>query len=308
MLQEIGAARAALARLDRSLSVATEHRVATDIGRRGGGTAGNEVLVEWYLLKRQLAITASDAAGAAFWLDTAVAAGPDIELDPLRHPEEERDVFSRRRHRLRERAPATLLVATTPSAADVWIDGVRRCPSPCSIALVPGRHLGLVSSPAHAPAAFTANLDAGATESRRLGLSAAYAAATPGAIAAMLSNPSRRAEGASALEPLARFLDVTHVVALFPEGDKVRILVAPPAAGRSRIGPLAAPDALSFAVMDQLVPTDTSAPAAPASAAWYARPTPWIIGAAIIVGVVAGALVYDASRTPSTGTLTVGSR
>jgi hypothetical protein len=303
LLQAVGTARAALTRLDRAFAMATARRIGAEITRRGGGAAGSDVLVEWYLLKRQLALTASDAKGAAGWLDAAVAAGPDVELDPLRHPEEETDRFSRTRQKLREEPPANLSVATTPPAADVWVDGVHRCSSPCSAELVPGRHLVLISSPAHTPASFEIDLGPGTAASRQIGLSAAYAAATPRAIASMLSNPSRRAEGAAALEPMARFLDVAHVIALVPEGDKYRVIVSPPASGRSRVGPLAAPDDLSFAVMDQLAPTDAPG----AGSAWYAKPTTWIIGVAIVAAVVGGALLYDASRPPATGTLTVGS-
>jgi hypothetical protein len=307
MLQAIGTARAALTRLDRAFAMNAERRIGIEVARRGGGAAGSEVLVEWYLLKRQLSLTASDVKGAARWLDAAIAAGPDIEIDPLRHPDDERDQYFRRRQKLRQEVPAKLAVATTPAAADVWVDGMRRCESPCSVALVPGPHMLLVSSPAHTPAALEVTLGPGTTAARQLGLSAAYAAATPRAIASMISNPSRRAEGASALEPMARFLDVEHVVALVPEGDKVRVLVSPPAAGRSRIGPLASADDLCFAVMDQLGTTDAAAPATAGGSAWYAKPTTWIIGAAIVAGVVGGALIYDASRPSATGTLTVGS-
>jgi hypothetical protein len=302
--QAIGTARAALARLDRAFAVATARRVGAEITRRGGGAAGSRVLVEWYLLEGQLASAASDAKGSAGWLDTAVAAGPNVELDPLNHPEDERDLFDRRRAKLREQAPATLSVSTVPPAADVWVDGVHRCTSPCSVERLAGHHLAFVSSPAHAPASFAFEVAAGATTSRRIALSAAYAGAPPDAIASMLASPSRRAEGASALEPMARFLDVTHVVALFPEEGKLRVLVSPPAAGRSPIGPLTDEDGLSFAVADQLSPV---APATANGPAWYAKPTAWIVGAAILAGVVGGFLIYDASRPPATGTLTVGS-
>jgi hypothetical protein len=304
ILQAIGTARAALTRLDRGFAAAAARRIGAEITRRGGGAAGSEVLVEWFLFKRQLALTAADAKGSAVWLDTAVAAGPDIEIDPIHHPEEERDLFARRRQKLREQPPATLAVQTAPPSADVWVDGVRRCSSPCSVELIAGHHLALVTSPAHAPASFDADLAPGATVSRQIGLSAAYAGATPRAIASMLASPSRRVEGSAALEPMARFLDVAHVVALVPEGDKIRILVAPPAAGRARFGPLATTESLSFAVQDQLTPSETSAPVA---AAWYAKPSTWLIGAAIVAGVVGGVLLYGASRQPTTGTLTVGS-
>jgi PEGA domain len=304
MAQTIGTARAALARLDRAFAVATARRLGAEITRHGGGAAGNDVLVEWYLLERQLSLAASDAKGSAEWLDAAVAAGPNVALDPLRHPDDERDVFARRRTELRGQAPAALSVSTVPPSADVWVDGVHRCASPCSVELVAGHHLALVSSAAHAPASFAVDVAPGTVTSRQIALSAAYAGAPPDAIASMLASPSRRAEGASALEPMARFLDVTHIVALFPEGDKLRVLVAPPAAGRSPIGPLTNEDGLSFAVADQLSPVE---PARASGSAWYAKPATWIVGAAIIAGAVGGFLIYDASRPPGTGTLTVGS-
>ena len=304
-IQAIGMARAALARLDRAFALSTARRVRGDLVRRGGGAAGSEVLVEWCLLERQLALAASDPRGASGWLDAAVAVGPDVELDPLRHPDEERDLFLRRRKKLRSEVAATLSVATTPASADVWVDGVRRCSSPCSVALVAGRHLVLVSSPAHAPAVFDAEIGPGASVSRQLGLTAAYAGASARSVSSILADPSRRAEGASALEPMARFLDVEHVVALVPDRDEVRILVAPPAAGRSRTGPAVPADSLSGAVLEQLRPLET--PPARGATAWYAKPGTWLAGAAVVAVVVGGALIYGASRPPTTGSLTVSS-
>ena len=104
-------------------------------------------------------ITASDATRAKAWLYAAAAVGSSLELDPLSHPEDERDVFARARAVLHNEAPGTLSVATTPAAAEVWVDGVRRCASPCSVTLVPGRHFVRATSPAHAPAAAQVDLD-----------------------------------------------------------------------------------------------------------------------------------------------------
>jgi hypothetical protein len=278
------------------------HRIGNDLARFGGGAGGAEVLVEWGLLERQIALTASDAAGARAWLDAAVAFGPSLELDALSHPEDERDAFARRRTALQSEAPATLSITTTPAAAEVWVDGVRRCASPCSVTLVPGRHLVRASSPAHAPGVVDVDLAAGTAASRRLGLTAAYSGASVHAIESMMADPSRRNEGASALEPMARFLDVDHVVAIVPEGDKTRLILAPPAAGRPRLGPaVAAPD-LSAATTEQLRPI---APPAQESKPWYAKPTAWIVGGGIVAGIVAGVLIYRSSTSTPTGTLTV---
>jgi hypothetical protein len=233
-----------------------------------------------------------------------VVFGPSLELDPLNHPEEERDAFARRRAALNGQPPGTLTVETTPTAAEVWVDGVQRCASPCSVKLLPGRHVVRASSPAHAPAVAQVDLAAGTTVSRRLGLSAAYSGASMRAIESMIGDPSRRAEGVSALEPMARFLDVDHVVAIVPEGDKTRLLFAPPAAGRPRLGPAVLPSNLSAATAEQLRPI---APTAAEGKPWYGKPTTWLIGGGIVAGMVAGFLIYQSSSPPATGTLTIES-
>ncbi|MET0594334.1 MAG: PEGA domain-containing protein [Polyangiaceae bacterium] len=300
----IRAARSALTRLDRSFASSMARRIGNEIARFGGGAGGGEVLVEWSLLERQLALTGSDAARARAWLDAAVAFAPSLELDPLNHPEDERDQFARRRAALPNEAPATLSVETTPAAAEVWIDGVRRCASPCSVKLPAGRHFVRASSPAHAPAMADVEIAAGASAARRLGLSAAYSGASLRAIESMIADPSRRPEGASALEPMARFLDVDHVVALVPEGGATRLFFAPPAAGRPRVGPAVPAANLSATVAEELRPI---APAPSETRPWYAKSTTWLVGGGIVAGIVAGVLIYQATTPTPTGTLTVTS-
>ena len=141
--------------------------------------------------------------------------------------------------------------------------------------------------------------------SRRVGLTAAYSGASLPAISSMLSDPSRRGEGSSALEPMARFLDVDHVVAIVPEGNQLRVIVAPPAAGRTRLGPTVETGTLSSTVFEQLRPTVVlgSEPSHP----WYAKPGTWLVTAGLIAGVVGGVLIYDATKSGPTGTITVRS-
>jgi hypothetical protein len=313
-LQTIQLARSALTRLDRHFASSAEIGIAREIVARGGGAGGSELLVEWCLLDRQLASTGGDVRAARLWLDRAVAMGPSFELDPVRHPTDEVDQFSRRKSALVDEVPSALSVTTVPAAADVWVDGVRRCASPCSVKLVPGRHLALVSSPAHRPATLDVELPPGAETRRQLALSAAYAGASPRAVASMFADPSRRGEAAAALEPMARFLDVEHVVALIPEqeGQNIRILVSPPAAGRSRIGPAAAERDVDNAVLEQLRPTEPERTAGSGlggagteSKPWYAKPGVWIGGGiGLAAAIVGGVLIYDASRKP-TGTLII---
>src|SRR5262245_31498768 len=59
-VQEIGTARGALTRLDRESAATTSKRIGDEISRRGGGAGGSDVLVEWALLERALALTAQD--------------------------------------------------------------------------------------------------------------------------------------------------------------------------------------------------------------------------------------------------------
>jgi hypothetical protein len=260
------------------------------------------VLVEWCLLQRQLSITASDGKTANLWLDAAVVFGPDVELDALRHPEEERDLFSRRRVALQSELAASLSIGTTPEAAEVWVDGVKRCQSPCSVTLLPGRHLARATSPAHAPAVVDVEIGPGTIASRRVGLTAAYSGSSPKAIASMLADPSRRNEGASALEPMARFLDVDHVVALVPEGTDVRVIVAPPAAGRSRLGPAVPAAELSTTMVEQLRPI---APPPEQSTPLLKKPGTWIVAGGVVAAIVGGFFVYEATRPQKNGTITV---
>jgi hypothetical protein len=302
LIAGVQTARAALTRLDRALASRMARRIGEDLSRFGGGAGGAEVLVEWCLLERQLSLTSSDATRARAWLYAAAAFGPSIELDPVRHPEDERDAFARARTALHKEPPATLSLMTTPPAAEIWVDGVRRCASPCSVTLVPGRHLVRASSPAHAPAAAQLDLVSGTTASRSLGLTAAYSGASLRAIEAMMADPSRRNEGASALEPMARFLDVDHLVAVVPEGDKTRLVFAPPAAGRPRLGPAVPAANLSATAAEQLRPI---APPPQEGQPWYGRTTTWLVGGGIVAGIVAGLLIYQAATPTPTGTLTI---
>jgi hypothetical protein len=117
----------------------------------------------------------------------------------------------------------------------------------------------------------------------------------------MLSDPSRRQEGASALEPLARFLDVDHAVALYPEESGVRFIVSPSPASRLTLGRTVAPAELTNSVVVDLAearPVEISTP-------WYAKPAPWIVGGGAVVAVVAGILIYGATRPSPTATVTV---
>jgi hypothetical protein len=302
VMQSIGAARSALTRLDRALASSMTQKIGDDLVRRGGGAGGPEVLVEWCLLERQLSLTGSDANAAGAWLDAAIAFGPDVELDPLHHPDDERDLFARRRAALKSEAAAALSIVTAPVAADVWVDGVRRCASPCTVKVLPGRHLARASSPAYAPALVDVAIGPGATVSRRLGLTAAYSGASPQAIASMLADPNRRGEGTSALEPMARFLDVEHVVALVPEGAQIRVFLAPPAAGRSRVGPAVAAQDVSPAVLEQLRPIAAADEGTPL----LKKPGTWIIGGGIVAAIVGGFFIYDAVRSnDEMGSITV---
>src|SRR6188508_1053632 len=108
LIAAIHAARAALTRLDRALASSMAQRIGNELFRFGGGAGGPEVLVEWCLLERQLALTGSDATRGHAWLDEAVGFAPSLELDPVSHPEDERDLFARRRTALSTVAPGTL--------------------------------------------------------------------------------------------------------------------------------------------------------------------------------------------------------
>jgi hypothetical protein len=235
--QSVAQATAALTRLERRGASVLARQLDASIRRAGGGAGGAEPLVEWALLERALALSSAGTAGAARWTRTAAALGPNVVLDPLRYPEEVRNSFAAAVAAAEKSQRATLSVASTPSGAELWIDGVRRCATPCSTELPPGHHFARVVSPAHAPSVFEVELAPGAVLAREVGLSAAYSGASLEAIAAMLADPSRTAEAGSALLSVARFLDVDRVVALLAEpGGKLRLLVVPPSSMLSRSG------------------------------------------------------------------------
>jgi hypothetical protein len=307
LLKDIEAGRAALARLDQALASNIAGKVGTELAKGGGGTGGAEPLVQWALLQRQLAMTGSDASLPARWLDAAIAFGPEVELDPLRHPNIERDAFARRRAARRSEPAGQLSIATTPAAAEVSIDGVRRCESPCTVSLMPGRHLARMTLPAHAAATIDFEVAPGAVVSRRLGLPAAYTGANLHAIAAMLADPNRRTEGASALEPVARFLDVDHVIAVLPWGDQTRVMVAPAPPDQARLGPAMAPTDLSPAVIGRLRAVREDARAtSKTSTAWYASPVTWMIVGGAAALAVGGYFILRPDPSQG-GTLTVTS-
>jgi hypothetical protein len=307
VLKEIDAGRAALTRLDQALAGNIARKVGNELANGGGGTGGSEPLVQWALLQRQLATTASDTGQAARWLDAAIAFGPDVELDPLRHPNVERDAFARRRAARRSEPAGQVSIATTPAAAEVAIDGVHRCESPCTVSLMPGRHLARMTLPAHGPATIDFEVAPGAIVARRLGLPAAYSGANLHAISAMLADPSRRTEGASALEPIARFLDVDHVIALLPWGDQTRVMVAPAPPDQARLGPAIASADLSPTVTGRLhAAREDARETSKGSTAWYASPVTWMIVGGAAALAVGGYFMLRPDPSQS-GTLTVTS-
>jgi hypothetical protein len=306
LLKDIDAGRGALTRLDPALASNIARKVGNELASGGGGTGGPEPLVQWALLQRQLAMTASDPSQAARWLDAAIAFGPDIELDPLRYPNVERDAFARRRAARRNEPAGQLSIATTPAAAEVSVDGVRRCESPCTVTLMAGRHLARMTLPAHAAATIDFEVAPGATVSQKAHLSAAYSGANLHAIAAMLADPSRRSEGASALEPVARFLDVDHVIAILPWGDQTRVMVAPAPPGQARLGPVVAPADLSPAVIGHLRATRDGA-GETSKTAWYASPVTWMVVGGAAALAIGGYFILRPSDRAQSGTLTVTS-
>jgi hypothetical protein len=78
-------------------------------------------------------------------------------------------------------------------------------------------------------------------------------------------------------------------------------LLAPPAAGRSRVGPLVAATDLSSTVIEQLRPI--AVPEQETSL--FKKPGTWIIAGAIVAALVGGFFVYESTRSQKTGTITV---
>jgi len=307
--QTLAQARAALTRLDRHGASVLVRQVGDAIQHAGGGAGGAEVLVDWALLERSLATSSAGQSSGARWMRMAAAIGPRVALDPLHHPDDERNAFSDAVVELEKQPAAILAVTSAPAAAELWVDGVKRCSTPCSATLPAGHHYARISSPAHAPATFEIELAAGATASREVGLTAAYSGASLDAISAMFADPSRNGEASSALLSVARFLDVDHVVALAPEpSGTLRVVIAPPASGQPGSRNALSDGAVAGAV-DSMLAGRTSPSDDAGATAWYSKPGVWI-GVGIVVAAAAAGTIYwatrDSQQPPGKGALVIG--
>jgi len=303
--QLVGQSRGALTRLDRHGATALTRQLEAAIRQYGGGTAGAEVLVEWALLERSLAVSASVSTTATRWLRVAAALGPTVALDPLTHPDEERHAFAQAVAELASSAPGALTVKSSPASAELWVDGVKRCATPCTAKLPPGHHFALVTASGHAHSAFEFELAPGASLQREVGLSAAYAGAPLEAIAAMLANPSRTGEASAAIVPIARFLDVDRVVVVQSEGSgRLRSMIVS-ATGESVRDTGTTDEAVAKRLGEGSSPGDSG------SRSWY-RSTPLWIGVGVVVAGAIATGVYLGTRgddaAPGTATLVIGGR
>ena len=309
---EIARGRAALTRLDRHAAFAAARSAHDSIRRVGGGAGGSSPLVGWALLEASLARSAGDDISAQRWTAVAASVGPDSVLDPLSYPEAERQGFDDAVTAARGQTTASLRVISVPSSAELWIDGVMRCRTPCAPQVPPGLHFVRVASPAHAPAAFEVTLTPGQQASRQLGLTSAYTGASIPAIASMLANPSRSAEAQSALGGVARFLDVDRVIMLRRgAAGAFEVSVAPvqDPAQATRRG--VRPAALESVVDAMLARSQQQPPGEHDDGAWYESTALWIgVASAAALGI--GAAFYfgrqGANDTPTRGTLVIGAR
>jgi PEGA domain len=309
---EIRRGREALTRLDRHAADRVRREVQESIERMGGGAGGAEVLVEWALLESALASSAGDGTRATRWIDRAATLGPTVILDPLVHPEAERQAFQDATDRVREVGEGTLTVVTVPAAAELWVDGVRRCRTSCTVSLPPGQHFARVTSPAHAPAVLSVQLASDQSATRRVGLTSAYTGASIEAIEAMLDNPSRASEAQSSLSALADFLDVDHVVVLRRTSKQsYSIRVAPVLEGNDAVRGGLSANALSSSADAMLQPARSARSTATPDGAWYESTALWVgVASVAVVAVGAGLLLSrgDDSTPPSHGTLVIGGR
>lgn len=305
--QLVGQARGALTRLDRHGANALSRQVENAIRKNGGGTGGSEVLVEWALLERSLAISAGVSTTAARWLRIAAALGPTVPLDPLTHPEDERHAFAQAVAEQSAAAPGTLTVKSSPAPAELWVDGVKRCATPCSAKLPAGHHFVMVSASGHAPSALELEMGAGGSQQREVGLSAAYAGAPLDAIASMIANPSRAGEASAAIVPIARFLDVDRVVVVQSEGNgRLRAMLVS-SSGSSVRDTGTTDDDVARRLGEGSSPADSDSSSNP----WY-RSTPLWIGVGVVVAGAIATGVYLGTRgndqAPGTATLVIGGR
>lgn len=309
LVSEIRAGREALTRLDRHGADRTRREGRESIERAGGGAAGPLVLVEWALLEAALATAAGDARGASDWIERAAALGPSVVLDPLVHPEPERQAFQSAAERAHDRPRGEVTVASVPSAAELWTDGVRRCLTPCTVKLPPGKHFVRVASPAHVPAVRSLELDENQTVTLRFGLSSAYNGASLDSVRAMLDDPSRTSEAQSSLASIAGFLDVDHVIVVRrgPSGT-YSLRVAPAATGNDAVRRGLPPASLASSATGMIRTKVRPAPQHD-DGAWYESTALWVgVASVAAVAVGAGLLLSggDESGAPSQGTLVIG--
>jgi len=307
--QTVGQARGALTRLDRHGASALTRQVEAALRLHGGGIGGPEVLVEWALLERSLASSAGTAPAASRWLRVAAALGPSVTLDPLNHPDDERNAFAQSVTEVSAAPSAALAVVSSPASADLWIDGVRRCATPCEAKVPAGHHFAHVASPGHVPVTFEVDLKPGTRQRREVGLSSAYTGASIDAIAAMLANPSRSHEAGAAIVPIARFLDVARVVVVQQDkpGSLRTLLVSTSGASQRRDGASVEEVAQNLGHGSGPEPVDSGHE----RTAWHRNPYLWLGVGVVLAGAAATGVwlgTRDDASAPGTGTLVIGGR
>lgn len=146
----IARAREAYANLHPAEALALTGEALRVVDERGAGATDRADLVGLLVLRAMAALAQGDADLANGALDEALAADPEIELDPARYPPPIRERLDARRQALGD-ARHALTLEGAPPGADVRIDGQPAGAAPFRWELPPGVHRVSVTAPGRVP-------------------------------------------------------------------------------------------------------------------------------------------------------------
>jgi hypothetical protein len=184
------------------------YREAIDAHTRALAASGDvESLVDARLALATLYLGAGEAALARTELDAAARLRPAAELDPRAWSPVVIEAFDEARRRVAREPPAELTVRSTPSGADVVVDGVPRGPTPATVALPRGVHLLHLGRAGHEPRSQVVVLDAAGRVQRDETLTPRPAWTAWSNAQSTLRAPGTRAGDVAAIVALRRQLD-----------------------------------------------------------------------------------------------------
>ena len=251
------------------------------------------------LLDARAALARGDSAAAATSLDRALAAHPELALDPVRYPPAFRAVLEARRSARAAHAPAVLVMHGLPEGATLAIDGAP--PNSTQMrTLPPGQHRLRLEAQGHIASTEDIALPPGTTDLTR---QLTWAPPAPPPTLEALEARAR-AEGATLLVVSAERDPTGHVVLVVRDRASARVV---------RLATATLDDAQAARVAASLLDSPLDAPRPPqrppqrsAEAAPRALWPYVLVGAGIVLAGTAVAIgVAVASDTPAPTTFTL---